>query len=108
MEMLYLTPKVAVGIRQMTQSNGHGVTAISGGVFPTGSWFLDNLLFSESRRAPASNRYCREAESFIYCILGFTRKEISSFKTVTLIGLNSSNSTLLSLFTELGLSSSAQ
>lgn len=57
---------------------------------------------------PAYNKYFRDAELFIYYIPGFTRKEIGSFKTITLIGLNSRNSTLPSLFTDPGLSSSAQ
>lgn len=57
---------------------------------------------------PAHNKYFREAELFIFYILGFTRKEIGFFKTITLIGLNGRNSTLPSLFTDPGLSSSTQ
>lgn len=77
-------------------------------LLPKGIRFLDNLLFSESRTSPAGNKYFREAELFIYYILGFTRKEIGSFQTVTSIGSNSRNSTLSSLFTDPGLSSSVQ
>lgn len=67
--------------------------------------FLDDLLFSESRMLPAYDKYFRDAELFIYYILGFTRTEIGSFKTITLIGLNSRDSTLPSLFTDPGPSS---
>ena len=72
---------------------------------PNGIQFLVDLLSSESRMLPAYNKYCRDAELFIYYIPGFTRKEIGSFKTITLIGLNSRNSTLPSLFTDPGQSS---
>lgn len=75
---------------------------------PSGIQFLDNLLFSESKMLPASNKYFRDAELFTYYILGFTRKETGSFETITLIGLNRRSSTLPSLFTDPGLSSSAQ
>lgn len=69
--------------------------------------FLDNLFFSERRMPPAYNKYFTEVKLFMYYILGFTRKEISSFRTITLIGLNR-DSTLPSLFTDPGPSSSTQ
>lgn len=48
--------------------------------------FLDTRLFSESRVPRAFNKYLREAELFIYDILGLTRKETGSLKTRPSIG----------------------
>ena len=74
-------------------------------LIPNGIRFLDDLLFWESRMLPAYDKYFRDAELFIYYIPGFIRKEIGSFKIITLIGLNSRDSTLPSLFTDSGPSS---
>lgn len=61
--------------------------------------FLHTWLFSESRTPRASDKHGREAELFIYHVLGFTRKEIGSFQTGPSIGLSSRNGTPSSFLT---------